>query len=145
VPSPNHVRAIYFFEAGSNPLFLWVRIINPPSSDDSTPLGPHLGAQLSIPLNVHTSNLGNSAECKATLREFKRLSWIKLQDGLIQAFIWVGSFIDDKATGITQNMGKNNTSVAAIDPELSDVLFGPILFYAPNRCLDTVDFHHLVD
>ncbi|KAF1911542.1 hypothetical protein BDU57DRAFT_551964 [Ampelomyces quisqualis] len=126
-PGPNHVRALYFPENGTGPLFVWVRV----------------KVEQVDCLRVDVSILGITEDRKTKLQEWRGFTFNKFLRRPIPDITWIGSFYQDAAVSHLSSV--QNTSLCAIDEELADIMFGPLIFYSPTRDLNPTDFRTIVD
>lgn len=131
-PGPSHVRAIYFAEDGSGPSLLWLRIHDDPITDDSEPK-----------LKVDVSSLNLSPEQESTLRDFRVLENSPTLRRRFPPITWSGSWV--QVGEYSYMSGKNNSSVGAIDKELSESFYGHLIYYVLDRNLGGADFCNIVE
>jgi hypothetical protein len=91
-------------------------MLNPPLASQFNPL---LAGPPNPTLNINISGFSIPNERQATMRECRVLRSSEVHRALIRPFTWVGSFVEDKAMGVTRIVGEENSSVAIIDQKLS--------------------------
>ncbi|KAH7379249.1 hypothetical protein DE146DRAFT_761442 [Phaeosphaeria sp. MPI-PUGE-AT-0046c] len=91
---------------------------------------------------IDVSTLDIAEKRKSDFREWQTFDHSHILNRTIPSHTWAASFAPHGQVAL---LDCQNHSFAAVDHELPCLISGPVVFHAPGRNLDTIDFRNIVD